>query len=235
MKKLAAFICFFMMLASGPASAAISLVTSTIQSLSPTSSIDTTDASLIVVGLAWYNSAPPANLTDSKGNTWTALTSQSANGGFTRLQFFYCSPCVVGSSHTFSSSNGFVSIGVMAFSGTAVLSPLDQQNGSVTSSTTTIQPGSVTPSQNNELVITAFGTGNFTSQSVSIDSGFSTPITNSETTSAMILSMSYLIQTTATAKNPTWTVSSSLNNASTIATFKAASVATPPSVLMGIQ
>lgn len=185
-----------------------------------TSAIDTTGATLLVVGIA-KDSGGTISLSDSKGNSWTALTATTQ--GSTRCILYYAANPTVGGSHTFSNTGAFnySSICVAAFSGVATTTPFDQENGAGASSTT-LATGSVTPTEDNELVIThlAFsGSGLPTS----IDGGFT------ETNDVEFgggnnygSTMAYLIQTTAAAANPTWTRTNSNPMATRIATFKAA-------------
>jgi hypothetical protein len=70
-------------------------------------------------------------------------------------------------------------------------------------STATVQPGTMTPAANNELVVSAM-ISHVRSTSLTVNSGFSTPVTNMSTT-AVFTGAAHSIQTTATAVNPTWT------------------------------
>ncbi len=102
----------------------------------------------------------------------------------------------------------------MAFSGADTVVPFDQQNGVATPTTTTsYQPGSITPSENNEVIVTAITSGGGVT-SYSIDSGFT--ISDQFDLSGgghFPLGMAYLIQTSAAASNPTWSWSNSLASA----------------------
>lgn len=99
---------------------------------STTAAIDTTGATLIVIGTV-YDSAKNPTISDSKGNTWTALTSTDIGSGNGRTQLYYCLNPVVGLLHTFSSlqAASAASIAVIALSGTAGASAFDQQNAAV--------------------------------------------------------------------------------------------------------
>lgn len=199
--------------------------------------IDTTGANLIVVHAGWYEGVTTdVTLSDSYGNTWTPLTAQRIGAslyGTSRL-FFSVGP-TVGAGHTFTIAGAatFCSIEVAAFSG-AASSPFDQQNGSVMTSSSspvlTYQPGSVTPTEDNELVVSGvMGRDNAGVQTYSIDSSFTISNQNAGVANfALSSAMAYKIQTTAGAENPTWTVGTSDRLAATIATFKAAAVASDP-------
>lgn len=183
--------------------------------------IDTTGYDLIVIGITNAGTAA-ATPTDSKGNTWTALTGQTGGGVISR--FWYCINPTVGSGHTFSTSQAFSypSIFVLAIAGAAAAG-FDQQNGTASASATSIQPGSITPTEDNELVV-ALCTNDDTGNTLSINGGFT--IAQQNVTVAFQAEgggLAYLIQTTATAANPTWSWGGSSEAASTvIASFKAA-------------
>lgn len=191
--------------------------------------IDSTGADLLIAVIV----APNANtsiFSDSKSNAgWTARTRYPASpgAGIASVQIWYCIPTSVGSSHTitFHASTGDINGACFfaAFSGANQSSPYDTENGANSASTTTIQPGSITPSVDNCLVITGFGGQNFTGTpavsggSMTLGGAFTgTGGTNRS------CGIGYVIQTTATAVNPTWTMSSNGADAASIASFKPA-------------
>lgn len=191
-----------------------------------TSAIDTTGADLIVIATSWYGSTANYNsntLSDSEGNTWTLINEIEAVAG---CALWYCYNPSTNASHTFSLSSAastFSSIGVLAFSGAAA-SPLDQANENSAASSATVQPGSVTPTEDNELVVTCHAQWN-SGDAATIDGGFTIPSGHSipATTSVRTgLGDAYLIQTTASAANPTWDWTNSASGPAVIATFKAA-------------
>jgi hypothetical protein len=217
---------------------AYALVVSTTKQGTPNSvtsnAIDTTGANLIVVSVGFYNgTSPTPTLTDSKSNTWSGLTARV--GGSITNRLFYCFGGTVGSGHTFTLSDASIFPGmcVAAFSG-SVSSPIDQENGAGSASGSTQAPGSVTPSENNELIIAGLGHDDNSAGAVSINGGF-TAITSAWLTgNAEGCGLAYLIQTTATAANPTWDVTNSAaaGIAASIATFKAADAATPALIVI---
>jgi len=107
-----------------------------------------------------------------------------------------------------------------AFSGSSA-SPFDQQNGAAsTGLVTSQQPGSITPTANNELIVTLFGDSNCSSIPT-IDSGFTiTDAIAYNGSSNYGGAVAYLFQNTATAINPAWSITSSGNTVSSIASFK---------------
>lgn len=211
---------------------AIALVTSAmlptgVTGATTSTPLNTTGANLLIFGCA---SKLLPTVSDSKSNTWTPLTSQNAGTGHeSRCQLHYVTNPTVGTNHDFSwayagygSTTGFV----LAFSGADTSSPFDQQNGSFDNTeASSIAPGSITPTQDNEVVIAlATFTDDFTSGSGSINGGFT--IAHQRNYSAGPCNgglIAYLIQTTAAAANPTITAPTGPDPlTAVIASFKAA-------------
>jgi hypothetical protein len=187
-----------------------------------TSAIDTTGSTLMVMVVANYGvDSSTATIVDSKSNTWTALTNY-VNGN-SNVAIFYAQNPTVGSGHTFSCTGGYCTIFVSGWSGTATTSVFDVQNGASTSGAS-LQTGSVTPSQADSLIISGFGDNDNTA--LSIDSGF-TKINQQRNNSSSTGADAYLIQTTASAVNPTWTASGTVARAAAIAVFKPAGSGAP--------
>lgn len=192
-----------------------------------TAGVDTTGANLIILGVS-FDTTNPRTISDSKSNVWTPLTATTtADAG---AQLYYSFAPTVGLLHTFSNtgSNNFSSIFMMAFSG-AVTSPFDQQNGASNATALTLQPGSVTPTQDNELIISHLSF-NGAGTPISINASFTQPTAAVNFLSANHYgaAMGYLIQTSAAAVNPTWTRTNADNNAARIATFKTPTVVNNP-------
>ncbi len=188
-----------------------------------TPGIDTTGANCIVLFVADFQFQAPSAVSDSYGNTWTALTPYTSGSNFYRGRFHYCANPIVGTGHTFTASSvsfaNYPSIIATAFSGVNA-APFDVENGAdggSNSAVTSIQTGSVIPSQNNSLIITGLAFG---ASAPTIDSGFGTPYLQNTNTGVSIFSaVSYLIQGSASAVNPTWTQGASYS-ATAIAVFK---------------
>lgn len=198
-----------------------------------TSSINTTGANLIVACVHWYGGASPGdtmagNFSDSKSNTWTKLNvADSGASLYQRCTFFYCAAPTVGSGHTFTVSTAYASyptITVIAFSGAAA-SPYDSnQSTNGATSATSIQPGSVTPSEDN-CVLVSGGTIN-TANTKAINSSF-TKLHDVAPSSGVYVAgtIAYKIQTTAGAENPMWSWTGAQDCAANIAVWKAAAAA----------
>ncbi len=214
------------------AHAAITLVAHTIKQGNQTGSgtspaIDTTGANLIVISVTDDTGTNTGTPTDSKSNTWTHLTFNT-NGGVSTQLWYSLNP-TVGSGHTFASANNnlFGSITVAAFSGAAASSPFDVENGSNTASASSLQTGSVTPSQDNSLVI--YSTGDAWTGTLTANIGTVTDFGGLIGGNSFANGMAYQIQTTATAVNPTfsWTGGAARAEAS-IAVFKPAPASNTP-------
>lgn len=190
-----------------------------------TSSVDSTGGNLIVVAVASYDLSSAPTVSDSKGNTYSALTAQSSAGSH-RIQLFYAANATVGSGHTFTvtGSTSYSSISVNVFSGAKTTSPFDQQNGA-SGGSTSLATGSVTPTEDNEVVVAGIALDSAPS-SLTINSSFSTPaVAYFAGGSAYGVGSAYKIQTTAAAVNPTWSWTVSSGQAAAIATFKVAAAA----------
>jgi hypothetical protein len=191
-----------------------------------TSAIDTSGADLLVAYMS-YDSG--ATFSDSKGNTWTALTARSHNGSDSFGRFYYVENPTVGTGHTFSSSQSFASVFVQAWYGSLSPTAYDQETGSTASSTTSQQPGSLTPTEDNSLLVFAVANGGNASAH-SVNSGFT--ISNTVTAVTGLRyggSMAYKVQGTKAAENPTYSWTGSTTVAAAQVIFKPAGGAPPPS------
>ena len=138
-----------------------------------TTGINTTGANLLVVSISYYsNIGGVATLTsDSKGNTWTALTNRADDCGH---RFYYCLSPTVGSGHTFTigwnGSSIYPGVVIHGWSGVA---SFDQETGATTASTpnTTLATGALTPGAANALVLAAIAVLDITAASMSVNSG----------------------------------------------------------------
>lgn len=203
---------------------AITYLSSTSASGTPdsvtTSGIDTSGASLLVMGLA-YDSGSTASISDSLSNTWTALTRTSS--GALSVRIYYCLNPKTGTGHTFTNagSQNYSSIYVSAFKGVQTIGAMDNENGQTTTGTG-IGIGNVTPTLNGELVITQLAFSS-TGVPISIDSGFIElgPEIDFGSGNNYGGQMAYSIQTTATTVNTAvWTRTNSNLMASTGVIFR---------------
>lgn len=183
---------------------------------------DTSGITFLVAVLAEANAQ--GSISDSKSNTWTELTTYS--GSARTCSIWYVTNPTVGTGHTItiSGTGNSPCVSWGGFTGVATSSPFDVENGNGAVFATTVQPGTVTPSAANSLVLTGVCTS-IQAAGVSVDSPF-TLATQGPTTGfgSETSAMAYEIQTTATARNPTWTRTNSADLASPIAVFKVAGV-----------
>lgn len=184
--------------------------------------IDTTGADLIVLAVAHDGGVTPttAHISDSRGLTWSQLTSyKTANEG---VRFFYVQNANGGTGHTFTVTlnNSFAGIGVAAFSGTQVSSVFDAENGATSSGTTQVITGSVTPAADGSLVIAAFASISTAGSASATNLSMLTEV-NLVGGQSYACAVAYEIQTTATARSETFNTGTAADLASAIAVFKA--------------
>ena len=187
-----------------------------------TGAVSTTGATLIVVVGVCYQATPA--ITDSASNTWTNLTLRGATAD-PRVRISYVVSPTTSGTHTFTNTGAYASIYVSAWSGINTSTPFDQESGTDdTTAGTSIQPGSLTPVEANCLVICGCGLTGSTSGVPSINAPF-TATGAFERTGGSNSSgggSGYVIQTTATARNPTWSWTNSVNKNAAMAVFRAA-------------
>lgn len=182
-----------------------------------TSAINTVGATLLIATVTRYQDTIPV-LSDSRGNTWTALPISSFNN--VREIMYYCINPLTSATHTFSAisaGSSYCSVAVDAFNNTgAFVSSVNNGHAS----NLAIPMGPITPSGANSLVVT--GIGYFDqpgAQAATISAGFTHGGTALDGTSSCSRN-AYQIQTTATMVNPTWTLPSNPHGSGgTIAVF----------------
>jgi len=187
-----------------------------------TPAIDTTGATLLIAVVSNLAGSAAASLSDSKGNTWVSLTAQAT--ATVRSQIFYVKNPTVGSGHTFTVSGlgtGSPGMCVAAFNNTDTTANADQQNGATSASASVLATGNVTPTSNNQLIITALAG---LKPSATINGGFTIvdglPFRNDGVGVNIQVVLAYLVQDASTSANPSWDTSTAGSIAATIATFK---------------
>ncbi len=189
--------------------------------LGATGAIDTTGADLIVGAASTFGDTVTTFI-DSKGNTWHRVATGADNSGQTTVQFFWTAATSVGSGHSFEadSATHFPAVAVAAFSG---YSAFDQAGGA----SSAVQPGSMTPAEDGELVLTAIGW--FPSGTLSVNGGFTISDQQDFNPSFSIgCALAYLIQTTATPSNPTWSESGGFGGSAVAQVMFKGTGASPP-------
>lgn len=180
------------------------------------SAIDTRGATLIVVVTAGVL-VGSGNVSDSKGNS-PYTEAVSATGPSTlRNTISYFSNPLTDAAQTFTVTGTGVAFEVLAFSGIlTTASPLDQTNSSGISGT---QAGPITPTQDNEVVISSPSSAGASHWSV--NGGYAISDQSFPNLSGNQSATGYLVQTSAVMTNPTWTDSGTGSEAVTVASFKA--------------
>jgi hypothetical protein len=192
-----------------------------------TGTINTTGANLLVACVSTHGYGtldPQSPISDSRSNSWT-LAAESLAYQDGEIHLYYSTPTSVGPQHSFTVSGSIIeaSINVMAWAGIDE-APLDQAAGAGAVGTS-IQPGSITPTQNNALLISCLtNTADSSSSSRTINGGFTIAgqIGESASNYSMSVAGAYLLQTTASAANPTWSYPVNNTANAVIASFKTA-------------
>ncbi len=198
-----------------------------------TTGVDLTGADLLVVGVAEYQSATSTSLLDDSNgyhfnNTFIPLTAYH-DATICRVTWSYVlGPNVTSGTVSpyelaITSNGSFITYCVMGFAGVKASGAFDQETGNSATSGTSISTGSVTPSEDNCLVITALCVNdNVDTASISSYTQPSGSPIQGSGGNWLGGAFAYHIQTTATATNPTWTWGTSGQNAATVAVFKSA-------------
>lgn len=188
-----------------------------------TGAVDMTGANLFVAVVSIYTSGSQDQVvTSSPSNTWHALTQRNSPGT-EAVQLFYAYNATASNAMTFTvaGTNIYTSIAVVGFSGGPTSDPIDQESaGGTSAGGTSIQPGSITPSENDTVVVAgvawsaAVGT-------VTVDSGFSTVYQiDVNPGDSEGVAVAYKIQTALGAENPTFSWGAASNAAASQASFK---------------
>ena len=205
-----------------------------------TTAINTTGATLLVATLSTYDASSLVTLTDSQSNTWHMLTDHAGTSNIhTTIWYAYNKaggPLSTSANHTLSVSSvgSFPTVNFSAWSGTLTTGdPLDSQSGNG-GNMSDISTNQITPIQNDNLIISSFGTD--TSGTYTVDSPFT--LLNAQDFGAadhMGNASAYVIQKDRTAVEATWHTSGGGNVAVIVAAFKAqntsATVPNPPTTL----
>lgn len=172
-------------------------------SASATGFMNTTGANFIIVAVS--SEVTGITVTDNRSNIYTPIRTDAVTT-LDYLKLYYCYAPTVGTLFKISvaATNGYPAVTAIAASG-VVTSPIDQQNGAGSASVNNISPGSITPSSNGYLVVSASMTD--------YGSTFPTPVVSGGFTRAKSIPLSgsstgcsigFLIQSTATSTNPNW-------------------------------
>lgn len=188
-----------------------------------TAAVVTTGASLIVVAIADYQLGPGVTISDSAANSWSARTLYATSNIGQVRTYYVASPSTSGT-HTFTVTGigTFASIAVAAFAGSHATPYTAETGANNGAGATTCSPGSVTPADNDSLVVTATVMDQIGAVAT-VPSGYT--LTGQEPRVSgqhFGIALAYVIQTTAAATNPQWSYDSSIVAAANTAVFKAA-------------
>ncbi len=188
---------------------------------SVTTGTDTTGCTALVVYCG--TGATGATVSDSKSNTWTALTQYQSTSVDETIKGYYAENPTVGSSHTFTCTTtaAYPAMCMMGLSGTGTSSILRSQAGGGTSGAAmTLSPGSVSP-DSTDIVLSAITTA-AASGATTIDSSFL--LVTSQTYVAATNYAMYCAWKDAPSgtENPAWSWANSTTVAGTNTVFKKA-------------
>lgn len=212
---------------AGGGGSAITLVThagagNSGSSTDATASATTTGANFIYVSCVYFQGGTAPTISDSLANTWTARTPNC--GTWVCEKGFYVVSPATGSGHSFdcNGAGNNPAIFMAAFSGVALSSTVESQttnsdNGDAGHKLVSLlaAPSAVTPAAANELIIAplAFGYQGenggvvLLASYTSVDSSFTTTDSvDNPGFAQMGGALAYQIQTTATARQPTFTL-----------------------------
>ncbi len=190
-----------------------------------TKPMNCTGANFLVAIPSFYSdSTVPNAISDSLNNKWTSLTEQT-DGGSRHVSIYYSTEATTGSAQTVTVTNfenDYIAVTAACYSGVALAS-VDQSTGTAnTNQGLTCQPGSITPTQNNELIITGVANNN-SNWTPTLNQSFilRAQSANAVNNAAVDSFMGELIQGTAAAVNPTFTFTGANDSCmAVIASFK---------------
>lgn len=163
---------------------------------------------------------------DNQSNSFANAVRELLGGGGADCKIDYAEGATVGGSHTltYSESGSYPAIHHLCFSGVLASGSLDTTSAMALSSATSVQPGSVTPSEDGCLLVCTLCV-NGSISGLSIDSGFTiAESTAFSTGNNMGGYTAYLVQATAAAINPQWSWTTSRDGSVAMAVFKPAAV-----------
>lgn len=195
-------------------------------------SFNTTGYTFLCLSISSYTSTA-YTVSDNKSNSWLTSQRQSANAGAgSSERFYYAYNPTVGTGHTFtiSGSTVYPSVFVIGSTGGQTASdPKDVDNGA-NNALTSVQPGSGTPSADNQLLLCSLSSGASANADMTVSGSSFTKLAgysfNSGGFGELGTAISYVIQTTAGAANPTWSsATSTVGLATVMVSFKVAPAA----------
>jgi hypothetical protein len=193
----------------------------------------TTSGNAILIAISYDASAGGTftSVTDSKGNTYTAVGAVFVDANTNSCRHFYNLNIVGGASHTITVNAGgvgfqFLRVVAHEVSGLLTSAALDKDSGGNSVTATSGSATSVTPTTDGQYIFASgLNAGGTATDTLSPGSGFTEPANSTGGPAANELMCEYQVQTTATAVAAGFTRSSSGLMTMRTSTFKASSVA----------
>lgn len=180
-----------------------------------TGTFNSTLAKLIVLSLSYAPTSTPV-VSDLMSNPWTPLPERDLGTGAATRLYYKANP-VTSAVHTVTVDGAGITSGIAIACFSGQPGATDQATSAI-ANTTSLATGSVTPTENNELIVTGFVKDH--NETPSINGGFAIAgIGNYVPGSNYMAALAYLIQTTAAAANPSWSWATNANAGATIQTF----------------
>lgn len=172
-----------------------------------TTGVNMSDANFFVVFVTMDNGTFAATpVQDSQGNSYTAVATTYSNAGRS-IACYFAKNATAGVAQTFTANrttSGGITIAALGFGSVHTTAPHDgnsPQGNADIFKTTLAASASLTPSEDNEVVISACYHGQ---TSASQNDGTLTQVVNHDGGNEESIAAAYVVQTTATAVNPTW-------------------------------
>lgn len=191
-----------------------------------TFTVNTSGANFLVLVRA-SSAAMPAPV-DSRGNTWQLAGSFGSSDQNSVITVHYADAASTGVDHNFAIGNGFTGAALLAFQRTAGTLVVGPQAGRSLASATSVTAGGITPTVSPSLVIAALGLPG-AAGTVAIGEGFSTPaFADAVSGSSYGAATAWLLQATAAAVDPTWTLGTARPSSAALASFAVSTGSPPP-------
>ncbi len=175
-------------------------------------------ATLIVVALSYAPSSTPVLSDPPQNNPWTPLPECNLGTG-AAIRLYYKARPTTNAAHTMTVNGSGITSGIAIACFTGDFPGATDQATSAIANTTSLATGSVTPTQDNELIVTGLVKDH--NETPSINGGFAIAGIGAYVPgSNYMAAIAYLIQTTATAANPSWSWATNANGGAPIQTFK---------------
>ena len=188
-----------------------------------TAAIDTTGAKLIAVSCTGFGQIP--TLSDSASNTWVTTLTEADSGSVRQHTRYVINP-TTSASHTFTlaavAASG-PSLAVAVFSDGSGTPVFDAAATVGTGTSSTASASSLTPAVDNSIVIAGVGALDSISSISNTNGDFIIPTNGKVSFSGgahLGVAIAYLIQTTAAAADPDWTLASSVAWGATLPAYK---------------